>query len=219
MKLINGDCLVEMRHMVKDAVDHVLTSPPYGRKRNDKYDFFDDRIEDYGSWLIEVVKECLRVARGYVFFNIQATYYNRSHVYKLIGHFSEKIVDIIIWEKSNPMPASGFSITNAVEYVIVMGDESLKSNRTYTKNHITTPVNSKMTKLHRAVMPIEVANWVVSSFTKEGEVVLDPFMGIGTTGKSCLSHKREFIGIEISEIYFNESLENLSNINQCAMNL
>jgi ABC-type Fe3+ transport system substrate-binding protein len=106
-------------------------------------------------------------------------------VYKLIGKYSEKIVEIVIWEKDNPMPCPGFQITNAVEYFIVLGDEPLRSNRTYTKNTIHSSVNSKMGKIYKAVMNQDIADYFISTFTKEGESVLDCFLGLGTTGIAC----------------------------------
>lgn len=55
MKIINGDCLVEMKRMEDDSVDHVLTSPPYGRKRNDK-------IEIYFNYSVERLCETNQLA-------------------------------------------------------------------------------------------------------------------------------------------------------------
>ena len=91
----------------------LLPLPPYNRKRNDKYANFKDINDNWYQFNVDVINELLRVTKGHVFYNLQANYYNRSDVYKLIGEFNENIVDIHIWEKSNPMPASGLSVTNA----------------------------------------------------------------------------------------------------------
>jgi len=76
------------------------------------------------------------------------------------------------------MPASGNSITNAVEYFLILGEKSLKSNKTYTKNIITTSVNSNMPKNHKAIMKPEIAKHFIENFTKENDVILDCFDGI-----------------------------------------
>jgi DNA modification methylase len=94
------------------------------------------------------------------------------------------------------MPGAGSSITNSYEYFIVLGETPLKSNSTYTKNIIRTSVNSNMPKNHKAVMKQEVCDWFIEKFTKENDLVLDCFMGIGTTGISCKKLNREFIGIK-----------------------
>ena len=205
IQLFNGDCLEVMQEMPDNSVDYVLTSPPYNRKRNDKYKLYNDQIADYFTFNQEVINQLLRISKKHIFYNIQTNFYNRDTVYKLIGYFNKDIKEIIIWEKSNPMPASGNAITNAVEYFIVLGKESLKSNTTYTKNIITSSVNSKMPKIHKAVMKQEIADYFIKTFTKEKDIILDPFMGIGTTGISCVSMNRDFIGIELIKEYYDIS--------------
>ena len=209
----NGDCLKIMQDIsFQHNIDIVFTSPPYNRKRNDKYDNYDDDVGDYFRFLCDVIDICMKKVSKYVFFNIQSTYYNRVAVYKLIGKYAEKLQNIIIWEKSNPLPASGNSITNAYEFVLVLGDTPLQSNDTYTKNHITTAVNSEsITSIHKAVMKQEVADWFISKFTSKDDVVLDPFMGLGTTGIACKKFNRSFVGIEINETYYNIAKNRIKN--------
>jgi len=153
-----------------------------------------------------VIDNLLRIAKKHVFFNVQANYYNRAEVYALIGHFADKIVDIHIWEKSNPMPAAGNAVTNAIEYFIVLGEGALKANFTYTKNIITTSVYSKMPSIHKAVMNPIVAEHFIVNYTDEGDRIIDPFMGLGTTGVTCKKFKRKFIGIERDAEYYNYSV-------------
>ena len=201
-RVIHGDCLEILPSFENDSVDYSFTSPPYNRKRNDKYRDFTDINENWLQLNIDVLSQLLRITKKHIFYNIQSNYYNRKDVYSLIGHFSDKIVDIHIWEKSNPMPASGKNITNAVEYFLVLGNESLKSNTTYTKNIITTSVNSNMPKEHKAVMKPDVAEHFISKFTQENDVILDCFFGVGTTGKVCNQLNRIFIGIEKEKSYY-----------------
>ena len=198
-QIYNESCFDTFSRMKDNSVDIVFTSPPYNRKRNDKYEFYDDQIVDYYDFLKEAVEQSIRVSRGNVYLNIMKNYYNKSDVFKLIGEFSDKIFDIFIWEKSNPLPASGKSITNAYEFVIVFGG-SLKSNTTYTKNHITTSV-AKMRKNHKAMMNPKVAEFFLEKFTKEGDVIYDPFMGCGTTAIVSKKLGRDYIGSEIVKEY------------------
>ena len=200
-KIYQGNCFDLFKNMEDNEVEYVFTSPPYNRKRNDKYVFYDDTLTDYYGFLLNLVEQCRRVARKFVFINLQTNYYNMADVYALIGTYREKIKQIIIWQKSNPMPASGFNITNAYELFIVLGDTSLKSNHTYTKNIITTSVNSKMPKEHKAVMHPDVADWFIKTFTLEGETILDPCMGIVTTAIACVKNNRNYVGFELSKEY------------------
>ena len=207
INLYHGDSLEVLPTIANDTFDIVFTSPPYNRKRNDKYEHYDDQIDDYFTFLKTVIDHCIRVSRGNVFFNLQKNYYNKHDVFKLIGHYAESLTEIFIWEKSNPMPASGFNITNAYEFIMVFGDK-LKSNNTYTKNHITTSV-AKMDKKHKAVMNIKVSDYFIKNFSQKGDYVLDPFMGLATTAHSCIKMGRSFAGIEKEEIYFQMSEENI----------
>ena len=216
--IYNEDCFVGLRKMNDDSVDHVITSPPYNRKRNDKYNNYDDDVDDYYEFMKRSIDESLRVSRGYVFFNIQKNYYNKQDVFKLIGGYSEKIIDIIIWNKSNPMPASGSNITNAYEFILVLSNNmtSLKSNSTYTKNVVTTNVYSDnpFKKVHRAVMNPEVCYWMIDKFTQQGETILDIFSGMGTTALCSKDRGRQYIGFEINEEYWKLSNKRIKNHTQ-----
>jgi DNA modification methylase len=200
-KIYNIDCFEGFKMLENKSVNHVFTSPPYNRKRNDKYEHHNDVIEDYFGFLCNTIEECLRVSKGFVFFNIMKNYYNKQDVFKLIGKYSEQIVEIIIWEKTNPLPASGKAITNAYEFFIIFGSEALKSHTTYTKNIISTAVNSQMTKDHKAIMKQDVADWFIDKFTNENDLILDCFMGAGTTALSCRKLGRKYIGFELAKEY------------------
>ena len=203
--LYNDDCNDVIDRFIKEGrkIDIVFTSPPYNRKRNDKYKNYDDTLDDYYGFLVNITDKLFNITNKYIIMNLQTNYYNKQDVYRYIGNYYNKIQQIVIWEKSNPLPASGNNITNAYEYFIILGNIPLKSNTTYTKNHITTSVNSETTtKIHKAVMKQEVSDWFVDKFTKDTDVILDPFMGLGTTGISCNKYHRDFIGIEINKEYF-----------------
>jgi len=200
-----GDCLEVMKTIEDNSIDVSFTSPPYNRKRNDKYQKFTDINGDWFEMNVNVINELLRVTKNHVIYNIQANYYNRRDVYNIIGHFSNKIVDIHIWEKSNPMPAGGNAITNSVEYFLILGDKPLKSNKTYTKNIITTAVNSSMPKEHKAVMKYDVAEHFIKNFTNKGDLILDCFLGYATTAIACMNLDRNFIGIELKQFYLDMS--------------
>lgn len=203
-KLYQADCLQKLKEITDKSVDITFTSPPYNRKRNDKYTNYDDTIKDYYKFLIDVTDLLLSKTKRHVIINLQTNYYNKQDVYKFIGYYYNKIQNVIIWEKSNPLPANGNNITNAFEYFFILGNTAIKSNTTYTKNHITTSINNnQVAKIHKAVMKQEVSDWFINKFTKDNDVVLDCFMGLGTTGISCVKYNRDFIGIELDKEYFN----------------
>lgn len=210
IKLYNDDCFKIMKEMADKSVDISFTSPPYNRKRNDKYKNYDDDIADYYKFLCDFTDELLRITKKYIFINLQKNYYNKKDIFKYIGEYSDKIVEIIVWGKTNPMPASGFNITNAYEFFFVLSDSALKSNTTYTKNIISSSVNSATTlKEHKAVMKQEISDYFIEKFTNVSDIVLDCFMGTGTTGVSCVKLNRNFIGIEIDKKYYEIAKERI----------
>src|SRR5699024_1538023 len=135
--------------------------------------------------------------------------------YKLLGIWSDYIVETIVWGKNNPMPASGFNITNSYEVFVVISPtkKPLKSKRTNTKNLFITNVNSKnkYKKEHKAVMNLEVCNYIFDNFIEEGKIVLDCFSGVGTTFIACIENKCEFLGFEISKEYVDIANERIDN--------
>ena len=215
-KIYNEDCLEGMKKMPDKSVDYHFTSPPYGRKRNDKYKFYDDTVKWF-ELINMTIKETMRILKddGYIFLNIQKNYYNKKDYYKLLGVWSDYIVETIVWGKNNPMPASGFNITNSYEVFVVISPtkKPLKSKRTYTKNLFITNVNSKnkYKKEHKAVMNLEACNYIFDNFIEEGKIVLDCFSGVGTTFIACIENKCEFLGFEISKEYVDIANERINN--------
>ena len=209
--LILGDSSAVIKTFADEQFDTVFTSPPYNRKRNDKYKDFTDISDDYFNFLVESIEQCLRVCKGNVFYNLQKNFYNKVEIYKIFGHFAERIIETIVWHKSNPMPNP--HVINSYEYILVLSNKnkSLKANKTYTKNHFSTAVYSEnpYKKQHRAVMNPKAVEYILKSFCKPNESVLDPFMGTGTTGVVCKQFGMTFTGIELIEEYYNLSKQRL----------
>tara|TARA_Y100001970_G_C14177713_1_gene827989 strand:- start:947 stop:1588 length:642 start_codon:yes stop_codon:yes gene_type:complete len=212
MKLVNENCLDYFKIMSENSVDFTLTSPPYNRKRNDKYSLYDDIIEDYFSFNVEIIQNLQKITKNYIFYNLQTNFYNRQDIYKLIGFFCNDIKEIFVWEKTNPLPASGRSITNAVEYFLVLTKNKILAKETYTKNIIKSSVNSKMPQFHKAVMKQEIADYIIENFAYDSKLIFDPFMGLGTTGIAAAKYKKDFLGIELVKEYYDYAEERLNNV-------
>jgi len=198
--IYNESCFDTLRKMKDKSVDFVFTSPPYNRKRNDKYTFYNDIVVNYFDMIDNLISELLRVSKKYVFINIMKNYYNSSDVYRIFGKYHDKIAEVFVWEKSNPQPSPDFSITNSFEYIIAFGEKGLKSNKSHTKNHITTSV-AKMLKDHKAVMHSDVSDFFIGNIMNRGDHCYDPFIGTGTTAISCNKYGVEWSGSEIVKEY------------------
>lgn len=213
-KIYLGDCNELILNLDDKSVDYVITSPPYNRDKLDKYDHYHDAIkkDDYLTMLISITDQLLRVTKNHIFFNIQQTFCNKEQVFQYIGHYYDKIKELIVWEKDNPRPACTItkSVTNAYEFIIVLGNDYLKTNGDHVKNVIHTNVYNNKIKSHHAVMHPKVCEWLIDNFTNDCDIILDPFMGTGTTAICARNKQRHFIGFEISEEYWKLSTERLT---------
>ena len=89
------------------------------------------------------------------------------------------------------------------------GKESAQKYTNYPKNILE--FNGVSTgRLHPTQKPVELLEYLVKTYTSEGDTVLDNCMGSGSTGEACINTKRNFIGIELDENYFNLAKNRLS---------
>lgn len=93
--------------------------------------------------------------------------------------------------------------------VLVFDEE----HRLYLSNVVETAVDVS-SKNHSAIFPIELPTWFIKLFTNEDDVVLDPFLGSGTTAVAALLNCRKFIGIELKKEYFDEAYKNVKEVKQ-----
>jgi len=215
-KIYNMDCMEGMKQLEDNSIDLTITSPPYNLGKNNmnyrakhKYLNNEDIIQNYYSWLCERIDEMIRCSK-LVFFNIQMLANNKLDVLKIISKYKEDLKDIIIWGKTNPPPAMEVGVmTSCFEFIFIFAKENVDKRKFYNcnfrgtfNNLIITPVNrNRYAKIHKAVFPEEIPDRIVSNFSKENELILDPFMGIGTTAVVSQRMNRRFIGFEISKEY------------------
>lgn len=225
--LICADCLDVLKAMKDNAVDVVFTSPPYNdsakterdveKKRHFKYDRIESR-EDWYDWQIECIDQMLRVTKKYVLYNVQAILSNREDVYRLIGHYHNKIHQILIWYKPNAQPQPYKNrIGNSYEMVILFRGKQFKAlhiNSEHYNNVIVQNINAnhEYSEQHRAIMSKPFADEIIREFTQPNEIVFDPFMGLATTGVCCAEQGRRFVGTEIHKPYFDLAVERMERV-------
>lgn len=211
--LKHGDCLELMKNIPDGSVDLVLTDPPYMiatvgagiYKQADKQyvkeldgikDGFDEKVLD---------ENCRVMKKINVYF-----FCSQKQIIPLIDYFVKKKNcnwNILSWHKSNPVPACGNKYLTDTEFVLFFREKGVKIYGEYeTKfTYYVTPLNQKDKKQyeHPTIKPIKILqNLIVNSTLKNG-VVLDCFMGSGSTGVACVNTNRRFIGIELDDKYFN----------------
>jgi site-specific DNA-methyltransferase (adenine-specific) len=226
--IYNEDCLKTMSRMEDKSIDLVVTSPPYNLKlrirdgkyrsrgKDDcsfykKYQEFDDDmpIDKFYDLHSSIIKEMLRVSK-IICYNFQIVTGSKEAFFQIIGDFKKKIKDIIIWDKQHGQPAIGEKVLNsAYEMILIMEDDdklgrliqNAQFRRGEMSNILRVTRKKKPTDVHGAIFPEEVPDALIKAFSKKGDIVYDPFMGSGTTGKMAIMNGRNYIGSEISAEY------------------
>lgn len=222
-KIYNEDCLKFMSKIDDDFFDITITSPPYNTggqslQVGDFYKDYKDNLSEleYYKWIKKIIQELIRTNKYYVFFNFQFLSNNKKTYYKLIGEFSENIKDIFIWHKHCLSQIVKGKLATGYEIVLILGKDD-KMNFTYNNfpNNNYVPNIQKWNKKesfkgHGATMPIQMSNYFIEYFSKEGDLVYDCFSGLGTTACSAAKLKRNFIGTEITQEYIDKSYKRLT---------
>ena len=181
--------------------------------------FSDDLdIDKYYQWQKECISEMLRVCSGVVFYNIQVVTGNKEAVFQLMGHFAEHIRDLLIWDKGSAEPAMHAGVLNS-EFELILALEKQKCfgrmfktfNAERGKLSNVLRIGKNRGGYHRAAFPILLAETLIHSFAPKNGIVLDPFLGSGTTAVAAIKENRKFIGFEINEKYFDLAQKAIHN--------
>lgn len=203
MHLMLGDCLQRMKEIPDGSVDLVLTDPPYGMAFQSNYRK-DRHAKIHGDagieWLGEFCRELSRVMKmdsaAYVFCS-----FHHIEKFKVELECVLKVKNLLVWEKNNTsMGDLRGDFAPKVEFVIlaVKGRPLIRGKRDPNIFKFSKTGND----LHPTQKPVDLCEYLVSKFSDVGDMILDPFMGSGTTGVACVNTGRRFIGIERDEGYF-----------------
>jgi site-specific DNA-methyltransferase (adenine-specific) len=199
--IYHGDC----REIIPSlsTCDVVITDPPYGTgwtkaKAGTPVGEFKGKYtrEAWDVWDLRWLRQCLALTRRVVVFC----------PYRKIHELGNEIRDYSLrfWKKTNPRPPLGRIDSPAIDVIFV------PSSTTGRGCVNVLEIYNGDTLFHPCQKPIEVMQWLVNSYTKAGDVTLDPFMGSGTTLRAAKDLGRKAIGIEIEEKYCEIAVKRLA---------
>jgi DNA modification methylase len=126
-----------------------------------------------------------------------------------------------VWDKGHGQPAMHEGVLNKATELILILESDGKAGRAFNNYNFKrgelsdiwrVPRERSITKSHGATMPLKLAEIAILNFSKEGQTVIDPFMGTGTTGVICKQNNRNFIGIEISADYYDIASKRINEV-------
>lgn len=220
----NGDCVSKMKEIEKDSVDLIITDPPYnlGKFMSDRdtnlskmrSNFFgasgwDDL--DFSAWKMcmeDFLKEGSRVLKHGGSLIIFMSILKIETLVMLAQKFDFYYKTTGIWHKTNPMPRNmNLHFVNSNECWIYFTKKSKTGTFNNTKLELDfiqtagTPLNEKKHGKHPTQKPIKLFEHFIKLLSNEGDLVLDPFLGSGSTAVASKRLRRNFIGIELLDKY------------------
>lgn len=221
IKLHHGNNIDLIKLENDNSIDCVITSPPYfntGKKyqRGKGCHYSSDFAEPLYNIMdiMELIKPKLK-DKGVICLNLGFSYGETGVMrpFDIVNRLREKygyfVVDVIIWNKRNPIPLRN-RLTNAFEYIFILSNSPHIDYK--NKNHKLNVINESVAsyKGHNAVMPESIVEHLLQTFTDEGDNILDCYMGSGTTACVCKKLNRNCIGYEINDNYVELSKQRLN---------
>ena len=209
--------------MPDNSVDICITSPPYnigdnrinrGFSKQNYNEYSDDlNTEVYFKITNSWINEILRICKYHVFWNVQESSKNRGIYREIENAFKDNIKERFVWAKTNPQSSIQDKCCGTGWEMIYCISKDKPEQRSFThcnfSNRMGDYINNILIKPvgrcgdinHHYTFPEWLPEFFILNFSRPGDIILDPFMGSGTTAKMALKNERQFIGFEISQGY------------------
>lgn len=224
-KIYNEDCLIGLKEIEDNSIDLVVTDCPYkvisgGNKdrgtngfpksvlnRNDGkiFDFNDINLKD---WIPEIYRVLKENADFYCMINVL----NLEELLTVARESGFKLHNILVWEKNTANPNRWYMKNCEFTCYFYKGEAKTINNPGSKQVHLFKNIIGN--KLHPTEKPIELLELYINNSSQEGDLVLDPFMGSGTTAVACKKNKRKYLGFEIDPKYYEVCQERLKDTNE-----
>lgn len=212
IELMKGDCLELMKSIPNGSIDLCVSDIPYKLTGGGKGDGANSKrpkgiLED-NSQLMKVPKfedwlpELYRVMKSGTHLYLMCNFKNLNDLMNKSLAVGFKHINLLVWEKNNCTP-SQFYMKNC-EYTLLLRKGGSKYINDIGGSKTVHQFNNIIgNKVHPTEKPVELMEFYVENSSDVGDVVLDMFMGSGSTGVACVNTNRDFVGVELDDNYFN----------------
>lgn len=206
-------------------VNHIITDPPYNISKDNNFDTmrnpragvdfgkWDEKF-DYVGWIKDYVDLLDKDGSIIVF----CSYLYISHIIDELKANDIDVKDVIIWKKTNPMPRNvNRRYVQDMEFAIWGVKKKAKwvfnkpEKTPYLRSLFESSLVAGKEKVgHPTQKSLSIMEKIIKIHTNPGDIIIDPFMGSGTTGVAALKNKRKFIGVENNVKYYNMAIKRLN---------
>lgn len=224
--MVRGDCIDYLKNLKDNSIDLIVTDPPYkvtsrGNTGNTggmlkKKIFSAGKVFTYNNIeCTEYAPEFFRVLKDGGHCYVMTNHVNLIKMLNTFTNCGFHFIKCLIWDKRNKI--MGHYYMSQFEYIMFFRKgKGVKINNCGTSDILSFP--NKKTKdengknLHDTEKNIDLMEVLINNSSKEGEIVLDPFMGIGSTGIAAVRNNRKFIGIEIDSKYYDIAMQRIKKV-------
>ena len=235
MKLLEKDCMSDniiqgdykdiLNSLEKNTVDLILTDPPYGISRETNFHTLKFRNSpitmDFGEWdkvpnYTDISNEAFRVLRPGGTAIVWCSIWQISHLAEAMGEAGFKILRHLVWEKTNPVPLNitVAYLSNARENAVVgvKGGKATFNARYHTGAYRYPIPRHGGNRVHPTQKCVKLFTELVEVHSNENDLVVDPFLGSGTTAEAAISLGRRFYGGDIDQQYVDLSKQRIEKL-------
>ena len=209
--IYNVDCMDGLKEIPDNSVDLVIMDPPYefqsvrgsgafGSRNRKGYSELEMISKGISNDVLDILIQKMKAVNMYI-------WCNKSQLRQYFDYFDDNgcMIDLLTWHKSNPIPTCGNKYLSDTEYLIFARGKGVKLYGTYDtkRKWYVSLLNTDDKKRygHPTIKPLNIIKNLITNSSKGGDIVLDPFMGSGTTAVAAKILGRHYIGFEIDPEY------------------
>ena len=226
VQLFHNDCLLLLKNFQDSSIDLIVTDPPYPVTKKgcagNTGGMMKTKITMQGKIFTHNDIDCAKYAPEFyrILKDGSHCYVMSNHVnlIKMLNTFTNvgfHFIKCLIWNKGNKL--MGRFYMSQFEYILFFRKGKGKQiNHCGTSDILSIPNNKTKgidgKNLHDTEKPVELMKILIDNSSQPDEIVLDPFMGIGSVGIACKMLNRQFMGIELDENYYKIAKDRIAEI-------